>query len=79
MIFNKEWITNEICSVSSSMVLNFVFSATRAFATGDTVRSKKNLKRKTRLVVDAEKHEISPHLVDIMDRATDGAEGFEKY
>ena len=62
------------------MVLDFVFSATRVFASGDTVRSKKkNLKRKTRLVVDAEKHEISPHLVDIMDRATDGAEGFEKY
>ena len=55
------------------------FSATRVFASGDTVRSKKNLKRKTRLVVDAEKHEISPHLVDVMDRATDGAEGFEKY
>ena len=79
MIFNKEWITNEICSVSSSMVLDFVFSATRVFASGDTVRSKKNLRRKTRLVVDSEKHEISPHLVDIMDRATDGAEEFEKY
>ena len=55
------------------------FSPTRVFASGDTVRSKKNLKRKTRLVVDAEKHESSPHLIDIMDRATDGAEGFEKY
>ena len=55
------------------------FSVNRVFASGDTVRSKKNLKRKTRLVVDAEKHEISPHLVDIMDRATDGAEEFEKY
>ena len=56
-----------------------LFFRYRIFASGDTVRSKKNLKRKTRLVVDAEKHEISPHLVDIMDRATDGAEGFEKY
>ena len=79
MIFNKEWINNEICSVSSSMVLDFVFPATRVCASGDTVRSKKNLKRKTRLVVDAEKHESSRHLADIMDRATDGAEGFEKY
>ena len=79
MIFNQEWITNEICSVSSFIVLGFVFSATRVFAFGDTVRSKNNLKRKTRLVVDAEKHEISPHLVDITDRATDGAEEFEKY
>ena len=41
------------------MVLDFVFPATRVCASGDTVRSKKNLKRKTRLVVDAEKHEIS--------------------
>ena len=79
MILNKEWMTNEICSVSSSMALGFVFSATWVFASGDTVHSKKNLKRKTPLVVDAEKHERSPHLVDIMDRATDGAEGFEKY
>ena len=79
MIFNKEWTTNEICSVSSSMVLDFVFPATRVCTSEDTVRSKKNLKRKTRLVVDAEKHEISPHPVDIMDSATDGAEGFEKY
>jgi hypothetical protein len=55
------------------------FSVTQVFASGDTVRSKKKLKRKTRLVVDAEKHEISPHLADIMDRATDGAEEFEKY
>ena len=61
------------------MVLDFVFPSTRVCASGDTVRSKKNLKRKTRLVVDAEKHEISPHLVDVMDGATDGAEGFEKY
>ena len=59
MILNKEWITNEICPVSSSMVLDFVFPATRVCASGDKVRSKKKLKRKTRLVVDAEKHEIS--------------------
>ncbi len=78
MIFNKEWITNEICSVSFSMALGFVFSAT-VYLPLEIRFIVKNFKRKTRLVVDAEKHESSRHLADIMDRATDGAEGFEKY
>ena len=78
MIFNKEWITNEICSVSSSMALCFVFPL-RGYLRPEIRFIVKKLKRETQLVVTNEKHEISPHLVDIMDRATDGAEGFEKY
>ena len=51
MIFNKEWITNEIGSVSSSMALGFVFSTTRVFASGGMVHSKKNLNAKPGLLL----------------------------
>ena len=79
MIFNKTWITDEICSVSSSIALGFVFFDTWVFASGHTVHGQKNLRCKVRFVVDAEKHESGPHLVNIMDRATYSAEAFAKY